>query len=426
MQFVYKNLSEIKPYNNHPRISKEAIAGVMASYKEFGVIDPISITPSNVIICGHTRYEAAKKLKLEVVPCICLELTEEQAAAYRVIDNRVGDFSTWKKDVLCKELKALAPDFDMSLFGFTSDDTIQEDATGDEKVQSVLAAGRLQVVLPPSSVIEPKGKEYTTIYDYYKQLGIISSEGRKEDAIGKGLKELAENNNMSSVNGTSIFNPVLCHCLYRWFNRENGLVFDPFAGGFTRGCVAGLNGYKYLGIELRQEQVAANVKKAKQLGISPKYICDDSLNADTYIKDETADLILTCPPYYSREVYSADQHDLSNMSPEDFIDTYRKILGISYRKLKENSFFILVVSEVRDEKDRYYRRFVMDTVDICKSFGLNFWNEVVLVNSAATVIFRARVAFKKNRKITSVHQNALIFYKGEAQEMVANWEKEVI
>lgn len=425
MEIKNKSLDVIKMYASHPRISRKAIAGVMASIEEFGVIDPILITKNNVIIDGVVRYEAFRKLKMEEIPTISLDLTEEQASAFRLVVNRVGELSTWDRRRLCKELKAIAPHIDMSLFGFTKDDMIQEDTVSDDKIQNVLAAGRLQVDLPPSSVIEPKGKEYNAIYDYYKSLGIISAEGRKNDLLGKGMKELAKRINQTSLNGTSVFNPVLCHCLYKWFNREGGTVFDPFAGGFTRGCIASLNNYGYIGIELRKEQVDANVAKAKQLGISPKYICDDSLNADSYIDDETADLILTCPPYYDREKYSTDQRDLSKMSPPDFIDTYKQILGISYRKLKEESFFVIVVSEVRNEEG-FYRRFVLETIDICKSLGLNYWNEIILVNSAATAIFRARDPFALNRKVQSIHQNALVFYKGNPQEIAADWKKEVI
>lgn len=424
MEVIYKTLEEIRPYMNNPRKIAKAVPIVAESIRQFGFRRPIIIDKDGVIVCGHVRWMAAKKLKLREVPTICPDLTEAQAATYRLIDNRVGELTTWDAKGLSEELKDLVPDFDMQLFGFTMDDMRQEDTISDEKTQNVLAAGRLQVVLPPSSVIEA-GDEYNVIYDYYKHLGIVSSEGRDNALLGEGKKKLAENNNITSLNGTSIFNPVLCHCLYSWFNREGGLVFDPFAGGYTRGCIACLNGYKYLGIELRQEQVAANVSKSKHLGISPTYICDDALNADSHIKDEAADMVLTCPPYYNLEVYSDDPQDLSNMNPEDFIDTYKKILEISYRKLKNNSFFVIVVSEVRDKKG-YYRRFVLDTIDICKSLGLNYWDEIILVNNAATTMVWAGSSFAVNRKIASVHQNALVFYKGDPQKIATYWGKEAI
>ena len=421
MKIVYKALKDLKPYENNPRKNAKAVAGVAESIKQFGFRVPIVIDKNNVIICGHTRYKAAKKLKMREVPTICPDLTEEQARAFRLVDNKVGEFSTWDEDMLMEEMSELIPTFKMGVFGFKLDDddksnydTVEDDFTDDGT-----PAGRQQIVITPASILE-NGSEYKKLYEHYQDLGILSDAGRTTDLLGKGKEELAEKLGYD-LTGTSVFNPVLCHCMYKWFNRTGGLVYDPFSGGYTRGLVAAHLGYEYIGIDLREEQVEANRAKADELDLSATWICDDSLNADLYIKDETADMVLTCPPYYDLEVYSEDPQDLSNMTPEAFLDTYKNILQKAYNKLKDNSFFVVVVAEVRDKRG-YYRRFVLDTIDICRSFGMNFWNEIILCNFAGQKTVTARRPFAMNRKTAAIHQNCLVFYKGNPQEIAENWE----
>ena len=109
--------------------------------------------------------------------------------------------------------------------------------------------------------------------------------------MGNGLKELAQNNGMN-LTGTSIFDPVLCEVIYNWFCPDGGIVFDPFAGGSVRGVVAEMLGRKYIGIDLSERQVDANRKNGDKLGVCPAWHCDDSRNADKYLPDGSADLIL--------------------------------------------------------------------------------------------------------------------------------------
>lgn len=73
-----------------------------------------------------------------------------------------------------------------------------------------------------------------------------------------------------TITGTSVFDPVLCELAYRWFCPPGGLILDPFAGGSVRGIVASKLGRKYLGIDLRAEQIEANRQQAKTIGGKPK------------------------------------------------------------------------------------------------------------------------------------------------------------
>lgn len=117
MEIVYKKIGELKPYENNPRKNDEAVDAVAASISEFGWKVPVVIDADNVIVAGHTRYKAAKKLGIEDIPCIVADdLTEEQVRAYRLADNKVGELAGWDFQLLSEELEGL--NIDMEQFGF--------------------------------------------------------------------------------------------------------------------------------------------------------------------------------------------------------------------------------------------------------------------------------------------------------------------
>ena len=109
MKIEYRDVEALKPYENNPRDNRRAVDLVAGSIDNYGFLQPVVISPDNVIIVGHTRLEAAKKLGLKQIPVVVAdELTEEQADAYRIIDNKVGELSYWNIDLLNEELKHLS------------------------------------------------------------------------------------------------------------------------------------------------------------------------------------------------------------------------------------------------------------------------------------------------------------------------------
>ena len=118
MDVIEKKLKDIKPYEKNPRKNDSAVDAVANSIREFGFRVPVVIDKDGVIVCGHTRYKAAKKLKLDTVPCVIADdLTEEQIKAYRLADNKVSELAEWDIDLLGEELDGIF-DIDMSDFGF--------------------------------------------------------------------------------------------------------------------------------------------------------------------------------------------------------------------------------------------------------------------------------------------------------------------
>lgn len=132
MNIIEKKLSELRPYQNNPRKNNVAIEPVMKSIREFGFKIPIICDSDGVIVCGHTRYAAAKKLKYKAVPCVIADdLSEEQIKAFRLVDNKTAEFAEWDFDLLNDELNDIT-NIDMTDFGFeepdlNSDEFIEED-----------------------------------------------------------------------------------------------------------------------------------------------------------------------------------------------------------------------------------------------------------------------------------------------------------
>ena len=127
MTVIYKPIEEIKEYENNPRNNDTAVDFVAESIEKFGFKVPLVIDENGVIITGHTRYKAAKKLGMKEVPCIIADdLTEEQVKAYRLADNKVAEKAEWDFELLVEELNGIEG-IEMSEFGFSSLESIDLD-----------------------------------------------------------------------------------------------------------------------------------------------------------------------------------------------------------------------------------------------------------------------------------------------------------
>lgn len=141
MGIVYKNINELKPYENNSRTHDESqINQICASINEYGWTNPVLIDEKGMIIAGHGRVEAGKKLDIKEVPCIVLSnLTEAQKKAYIIADNKMALNAGWNEDLLRLELDNLKElDFDLELTGFSTDELdelFQEDGEEQEVIE---------------------------------------------------------------------------------------------------------------------------------------------------------------------------------------------------------------------------------------------------------------------------------------------------
>lgn len=138
-EIVYRGIGTIKPYKRNPRKNDNAVDAVAESIKQFGFKVPVIIDNDGVIVCGHTRYKAAKKLGIDSVPCIIADdLTEDEITAYRLVDNKTQELSTWDFGKLIAELKDLTDAFDMTLMGF---DNVDKEAGTSKPAEQRLDEG---------------------------------------------------------------------------------------------------------------------------------------------------------------------------------------------------------------------------------------------------------------------------------------------
>jgi DNA modification methylase len=232
-----------------------------------------------------------------------------------------------------------------------------------------------------------------------------------------------EGNIAGEQTGTSIFDPVLCEIIYRWFCPVGGKILDPFAGGSVRGIVAAELGREYVGIDLSDGQIKANRIQADKIckHNKPTWIVGDSRQAATLAEGEY-DLIFSCPPYADLEVYSDNLSDISTLQYGDFIKAYQEIIKSCCSMLQENRFACFVVGDVRD-KSGFYHNFVSDTIAAFQSAGAKLYNEAILITAVGSLPIRCGKIFSSSRKLGKTHQNVLIFYKGNPKNIKMEFGK---
>jgi len=152
MKVERRKVDDIRPYEQNPRQNDAAVDAVAASIQEFGFRQPIVVDSDGIIVVGHTRYKAARKLGLEHVPVhVAKDLTPEQARAYRIADNKSADYADWDLDLLPIELGALRDaEFDLALIGFD-----------DEELAKLLSGDVTEGLTDPDSVPEPPDEATT-------------------------------------------------------------------------------------------------------------------------------------------------------------------------------------------------------------------------------------------------------------------------
>ncbi len=142
MEIENIKIKDIKPYEKNPRNNSKAIDALCNSIKNFGFQVPLILDKNKVIVCGHTRWKAAKKLGLIELPCkIASELSPKQIKAYRLADNKTAELSSWDEILLAEELKDLDLfdlNFSMEDFGFELGSLTSEVKEDDCDIQSMI------------------------------------------------------------------------------------------------------------------------------------------------------------------------------------------------------------------------------------------------------------------------------------------------
>lgn len=392
-----------------------------------------------VIIGGNMRYRAAKENGITQLPCKIIpnDYPKDKIRRFVLKDNSSFGETDW--DLLLSEwdineIEAAAIDIP----NVNDSETKRE----QEKADAISTLAE-DFIITPSSVLNTRGSEWTKRKQAWKALSLVDGSGREEnltfsntaqppvyyqaknelrkkqerEPTHEEIIQYLEEEGKSILPSTSIFDPVLCEVLLTWFNIPKGKVLDPFAGGAVRGIISGVLGMPYIGNDLREEQIKENEKILKDfelpIPIKPLWTIGDSKRIDDIAKGSTLkppyDIIFSCPPYSDLEKYSDLKEDISNMDYKEFLTSYRKIIKKSCSMLNNNRFAAFVVSEIRD-KHGIYRGFVQDTIKAFQDAGLQYYNEIILVNQMASAAIRARGQMK-NRKAVRTHQNIIVMHK---------------
>ncbi len=426
---IHLNLSELNFFQNKLKtIDKDQFRMLKESIIKDGI--PIGFhiwfdekKKSWQILDGHHRYLVLVELEKEgwfipSLPCnkVIAKTRKEAAAIVLIASSRYARMNAESVGNFMIDFELQLPDIelldlidvDMGQFGLEHNDGDKGDNYGNM---------RDIFLYPPFSIINAREGEWQERKKYWMAMGISSEIGRdiKPTSVSENCPAyMADRGNNE---GGSIFDPALTELLYTWFSPKGCTILDPFAGGSVRGIVASKLKRNYIGIDLRKEQIDANIEQAKIIcnDFTPQWICEDSLNIKDVVNVK-ADLIFTCPPYADLEVYSNDLRDISNKKYGDFITLYRQIIKNTVDLLNNDRFICIIVGEVRDKKTGIYYEFVPDTIEAFKDAGCFYYNELILITCVGSLPLRAGKAFKASRKIGKTHQNILVFCKGNPKK----------
>lgn len=382
------------------------------------------------------------------------ELTDDEQREFIIKDN-VG-FGEWDMEALSNEWDAE----DLDAWGVdvwqTSEDgggDGADDGGGESEQQNASLNDRF--VVPPFSILDTRKGYWQARKKMWREQigdmgesrndklikspeikykGLYQRTRKHREELGVSFKEYIEKYVPAEVleheaskvlsKGVSLFDPVLSETMCKWFTPYEGAkIFDCFAGDTYKGLVFAMCGFSFRGVELRQEQVDINNRVLEGRGLDIEYICDDGQNVAKHFDPESQDMLFSCPPYYDLEVYSKDERDASNQGTyEEFIAILDKAFKAALTCLKPNRFAVVVVGDVRDKKTGFYYGFADDVKRIFKEGGASLYNEIILVETGASTALRAS-RYMESRKVAKMHQNVLVFYKGDPKDILANFPK---
>lgn len=430
------------PYNPR-RISDSALRGLQNSLERFGLVQPIIWNRrTGQVVGGHQRVRALQASGADEAQVVIVDLEETDEKALNIALNSPHISGEWTEDLepLLDDLRDLVPEMfdDLRLDALAEDvrrlaEEAAEEAEGGASIATDEDEREIRRLaddfgVPPFSVFETRQGYWQERKRAWIAAGVRGQSGRDDELTFKPRlrteqgQALWKSKTPEGGRNTSVFDPVLTEILVEWFCPKEGLVIDPFAGGVTRAAVSAALGRNYLGTELRPEQIVANRSLLddfdppfERLG-EVRYIEGDAAQAPEEIPP--ADFLLACPPYWNLETYSDDARDLSNMGWDAFAAQYEAILARWFSALRDDRFGAIVIGDVRNSRGELMP-FREATIRGAQAGGAHLYNTAVLVTAVSTAALRARRAFEGTRKLVRVHQDVLIFLKGDAKKATA-------
>jgi hypothetical protein len=484
--------------HNPRRITDDAFDRLkhdLAADPEMLLARPLIALPTGEVLCGNMRHRAMSEMGWESAPAFVSDLDENRQREWLARDN--NPYGDWEPDALSQLVAAhKAAGGNVELLGFARaeanallDRAARTDA-GKQLGQVLDDAPTLadRFGYPPFTVLDGRKGPWRNRKKQWMALGIRGEVGRddtmteapiedpavadprfyeakrlKEKELGTTLTaaefremwhvDTRDSQSNMAAKGASVFDPVICELVYRWFSGVGQQVLDPFAGGSVRGIVAHLLGRHYRGIELRPEQVAANEEQAatilgdrvghpawyqgdaaNTIPILGDQLVEKSANKRKEVEIPRADLLFTCPPYFNLEVYSDDPADLSRAKDWDaFCAAYADCMQQPVQLLDDDRFAVIVVGDLRHKRKGQLYPLVAETIRIMEGLGLTFYNEAIYITQVGSLRVRVGRQFVQSRKLGKTHQQVLVFVKGDpkaateaAGEVDADLMKELV
>ena len=239
-----------------------------------------------------------------------------------------------------------------------------------------------------------------------------------DDGVGRSAPSAPTSGFMSIGDGISRFDPVIAELFYRWWTLPGDRILDPFAGGPTRGAVAHLMGRPYRGVDVRAEQVAAN--RAAFRG--PTWDIGDARTVA-----DSADAVLTCPPYGALERYSDQPDDLSTLAPDEFKIELSRAIGNTVSQTRLDRYIGVVIGDARDR--RGMSQCLPDVVrGALVKAGASVLQTVAIISPVGTRFYVGWRGLRASRTLQRVHQDLVIAVTGDparAAERLRNPEGDV-
>jgi DNA modification methylase len=256
----------------------------------------------------------------------------------------------------------------------------------------------------PVSVWEPNWEETAKLKKIIGDFG--QTRKIKKTAKGYGYWK-QQGRHRGTQDQVSIFNPHLAQMILSAYAPVGARIYDPYAGGGTRGFMASAMGHTYYGVEIRREEVDRLLRHQKKLGVSFTIKCDDST---FHTPTENFDFSYTCPPYWNLEVYSDLKGDTSNCKTyADYLRLTQGALLQTFNALEPGSLAVWVVGNFRD-KDGDLINLNGDIIRLGKEVGFRLHDELIFWKKTTRDQIRTP-SFEANRRSVRVHEYILIFRK---------------
>ncbi len=368
-----RSLSEIKPYDNNPRDNDAAVDAVAASIKEFGFRAPIIVDADFVIIVGHTRWKAAKKLGLDRVPVhIATELTPAQAKAYRIADNKTGELADWDFTKLPLELHPAPASSGRRAV------EIHDDAKAEKNAPSATPAAASS---PTPVVRKGRAWRWASVADVAAELGVagkfvekLVKEGAAEEAAGKSNPvPKNERNGTWQVQPGAVYAWALARMKYGISTRRPKGLVEPagFAeveevqdsagkGGDVSASIDTTEGILKLVIEkkltIEQAKIALAEKEADRRAVDSAERRQAKVSREDVIKMLRSSL----------EVYCAVIEASAAARATAIVRTVRDLIGVELLEENAGAIQIIAAAECRFSNEHEIRAMqdnVRDQVD---------------------------------------------------------------